>query len=64
MRLARNSARSCVHVQAIDRHAGRRNGRADGHASTPMAKLRSEGRVRSGGERHLMRYFRPIPETF
>lgn len=36
------------------------------HASTlqrPMAKLRAEGRVRTVGERHLMRYFPAVIRT-
>ena len=36
------------------------------HASTlqrPMAKLRAESRVRTVGERHLMRYFPAVTRT-
>jgi hypothetical protein len=34
-------------------------GASAGTLQRPMAKLRAEGRVRSVGERHLMRYFPP-----
>jgi hypothetical protein len=32
-------------------------GASTGTLQRPMTKLRAEGRVRSVGERHLMRYF-------
>jgi len=38
-------------------------GESTGALQRPMAKLRAEGRVRSVGQRHLMRYFPSVVRT-
>jgi hypothetical protein len=42
---------------------GEEMGAPAGTLQRPMAKLRAEGRVRSVGERHLMRYFPAVVRT-